>query len=55
MAHPIKATPTLNKKQTIEFVNRLCSEQTETEKVNLRESVQEVRERRNAANDALKK
>jgi len=55
MAHPIKATPTLNTKQTIEFVNRLCVEQTETEKVNLRASVLSVRERRNAANDAPKK
>jgi hypothetical protein len=55
MAHPIKATPTLNTKQTIEFVNRLCDEQTATEKVNLRASVQSVREKRNAATGKVKK
>ena len=52
MARPIKATPKLNAKQTVEFMNRLCDEHTATEKVNLRESVQAVRERRNAAHDA---
>lgn len=46
MSLPIKATPTLNKKQTVEFVHCLWKKQDKKEYINLAESVKQVRKRR---------
>ena len=46
MSRPITPTPRLNKKQTVSFLTNLAENQNNKETVNLRDSVNEARERR---------
>ena len=46
MALPIQATPKLNRKQTIRFLNRLWDEQHNKEIINIGDSVRKTREKR---------